>query len=94
MQENGTICLHSDSMSCFVVVYFLTAISYMYLAFTSKKQVLKDYYEETRSEHLRFQSTSFVYAKANESHPMHGVVIFRMKGKCTFLKRALSRFEI
>ena len=44
MQENGTICLHSDSMSCFVVdvvVYFLTAISYMYLAFTSKKQVLK-----------------------------------------------------
>ena len=41
VQENGTICLHSDSMSCFVVVYFLTAITYMYLAFTSKKQVLK-----------------------------------------------------
>ena len=28
-------------MGCFVVVYFLTAITYMYLALTSKKQVLK-----------------------------------------------------
>ena len=28
-------------MSCFVVVYFLKAITYMYLAFTSKKQVSK-----------------------------------------------------
>ena len=30
-----------SSMSCFVVVYFLKAITYMYLAFTSKKQVSK-----------------------------------------------------
>ena len=28
-------------MSCFVVVYFLKAITYMYLTFTSKKQVSK-----------------------------------------------------
>ena len=30
-----------SNMSCFVVVYFLTAITYMYLALTSKKQVSK-----------------------------------------------------
>ena len=30
-----------SSMSYFVVVYFLKAITYMYLAFTSKKQVSK-----------------------------------------------------
>ena len=30
-----------SSMSCFVVVYFLKAITYMYLAFTSKKHVSK-----------------------------------------------------
>ena len=81
-------------MSCFVVVYFLTTITDMYLAFTSKSKFQKDYYKETRSEHFRFQSASFVYAKVNESHPMQEPVIFRMKGKCTFLKRALSRFEI
>ena len=38
-----------------------------------------------------FQSASFVYLKVNESHPMHGAVIFRLKGKCTLLKSALSR---
>ena len=30
-----------SSMSCFVVVYFLKAIAFVYLAFTSKKQVSK-----------------------------------------------------
>ena len=30
-----------SSMTCFVVVYALTAVTSMYLAFTSKKQVLK-----------------------------------------------------
>ena len=39
---------------------------------------------------FRFQSASFVYLKVNESHPMHRAVIFRMKGKCTLLKSALS----
>ena len=29
-------------MSCFVVVYILKAITFMYLAFTSKKQVSKE----------------------------------------------------
>ena len=58
-----------------------------------KSKFQNDYYEETRSEHFRFQSASFVYTEAKESHPMHGAVIFRMKGKCTFLKRALSQFE-
>ena len=68
-----------SSVSCFVVVYFLTAITYMYLAFTSKKQVSKGLLKGN-------QKRTF----SNESHPMHGAVIFRMKGKCTFLKRALS----
>ena len=30
-----------SSMGCFFVVFFLKAITYMYLAFTSKKQVSK-----------------------------------------------------
>ena len=30
-----------SSMSCFVVVYFLKTITYMYLTFTSKKHVSK-----------------------------------------------------
>ena len=30
-----------STMNCFVVVYFLKAITYMYLAFTSKKHVSK-----------------------------------------------------
>ena len=29
--------------------------------------------------------------KVHESRAMHGAVIFRMKGKCTLLKSALSR---
>ena len=37
----GNINTVVSSMSCFVVVYFLKAIIYMYLAFTSKKQVSK-----------------------------------------------------
>ena len=41
-----------------------------------------------------FQSSSFVYMKENESRPMHGAVIFRMKSKCTLLKSSLSRLEI
>ena len=32
-----------SSMSCFVVVYFLKAITYMYLAFTYKSKFQKDY---------------------------------------------------
>ena len=40
--------------------------------------------------HFCFQSMSFIYMKANKSHPMHRTVIFRMKGKCTLLKSALS----
>ena len=33
-----------------------------------------------------FDDRGFVYAKVNESHPMHRAVIFRMKGKCTLLE--------
>ena len=73
-------------MSCFVVGYFLKAITYMYLAFTSKKQGSKGL--------LTGDQKSFVHAKANESHPMHGAVIFRMKDKYTLLERALSRLII
>ena len=38
MSEINTVV---SSMSCFVAVYFLKAITNMYLAFTSKKQVSK-----------------------------------------------------
>ena len=82
-----------SSMSCFVV-YFLKAITYMYLAFTSKKQVSKGLLTGDQKGTFSLQSVSFVHAKANESHPMHGAVIFRMKGKCTLLERALSWIEI
>ena len=78
-----------SSMSCFVV-YFLKAITYMYLAFTSKKQGSKGLLTGDQKGTFSLQSASFVHAKANESHPMHGAVIFRMKGKCTLLERALS----
>ena len=83
-----------SSMSCFVVVYFLKAITYMYLAFTSKKQGSKGLLTGDQKGTFSLQSASFVHAKANESHPMHGAVIFRMKGKCTLLERALYRLEI
>ena len=59
-----------------------------------KSKFQKDYWQETRSKHFHIQSASFVYAKANESHPMHGAVIFRMKGKCTLKERALSRLNL
>ena len=62
----------------------------MYLAFTSKKQGSKGLLTGDQKGTFSLQSTSFVHAKANESHPMHGAVIFRMKGKCTLLERALS----
>ena len=85
-------------MSCFVVVYFLKAITYMYLAFTSKKQVSKGLLtgDQKRTFLLskRELRLPLVYAKANESHPMHGAVIFRMKGKCTLKERALSRLNL
>ena len=85
-------------MSCFVVVYFLKAITYMYLAFTSKKQVSKGLLtgDQKRTFLLskRELRLPLVYTKANQSHPMHGAVIFRMKGKCTLLERALSRLKI
>ena len=35
---------------------------------------------QTRTKHFGFQSASFVYTKANKPHPIHGAVIFRMKG--------------
>lgn len=57
-----------SSTSCFVVVHFFIAFTYMHLAFTSKKQVQMDY-QQPRSEHFRFQSMSFVYMKANKTHP-------------------------
>ena len=81
-------------MSCFVVVYFLKAITYTYLAFTSKKQVSKGLLTGDQKGTFSLQSVNFVHANANESHPMHGAVIFRMKGKCTLLERALSRLKI
>ena len=81
-------------MSYFVVVYFLKAITYMYLAFTSKKQVSKGLLTGDQKEAFSLQSVSFVHAKANESHPVHGAVIFRMKGKCILLERALSRLNL
>ena len=81
-------------MSCFVVVYFLKAITYMYLAFTSKKQVSKGLLTGDQKGTFSLQSVNFVHANANEPRPMHGAVIFRMKGKCTLLERALSRLEI
>ena len=60
-----------SNMSCFVVVYFLIAT--IYLAFTSKMQVSKGLLtgDQEETEHFCFQSGSFVYAKVNESHPMH-----------------------
>ena len=81
-------------MSCFVVVYFLKAITYMYLAFTSKKPGSKGLLTGDQKGTFSLQSASFVHAKANESHPMHGAVIFRMKGKCTLKERALSRLNL
>lgn len=57
-----------SSMSCFVVVHFFIAFTYIHLAFTSKKQVQMDY-QQPRSEHFHFQSMSFVYMKVNKTHP-------------------------
>ena len=77
-----------------------TAITYNYmcLAFTSKKQVSKGLLtgDQKRTFLLskRELHLPLVYAKANESHPMYGAVIFRMKGKCTLLERSLSRIEM
>ena len=85
-------------MSCFVVVYFLKAITYMYLAFTSKKQVSKGLLtgDQKRTFLLskRELHLPLVYAKANESHPMHGAVIFRMKDKYTLLESAFSTHNL
>ena len=87
-----------SSMSCFVVVYFLKAITYMYLAFTSKKQVSKGLLtgDQKRTFLLSKRKLRWPlgYAKANESHPIHGAVIFRMKGKCTLLERSLSQIKM
>ena len=56
-------------------------LKYMY-AFTSTCMPLL----QIISEPFRFQSASFVYMKANESHPKHGAVIFRTNGKCALFK--------
>ena len=64
----------------------------MYLAVTSKKKVSKGLLTGDQRRTFRFQSTSFVYIKLNKSHPMHGVVIVRMNGKCTLLKSELDKF--
>ena len=46
---------------------------------------------------FRLQGLSFVYTKANESHPMHGEVIFRIKGTVSvhdkFIVFLNSKFE-
>ena len=83
-----------SSMSCFVVYTFWKLLHICISPSLLKSKFQKDYWQETRSKHFHIQSASFVYAKANESHPMHGAVIFRMKGKCTLLERALSWIEI
>ena len=71
-------------MSCFVVAYFQTEAQFPPLLHICNRR------PEVNS--FRFQSISFVYLKVNESHPMHGAVIFRMKlGKCTLFKGALSQ---
>ena len=77
-------------MSCFVVVYFQAEAQFSLLLHVSqvhvclhfyKSKFQKDYLQQTISERFRFQSASFVYMKVNESHPMHGAVIFRINGK-------------
>ena len=46
---------------------------------------------------FRLQSLSFIYTKANESYPMHGEVIFRIKGTVSvhdkFIVFLDSKFE-
>ena len=46
---------------------------------------------------FHLQSLSFIYTKANESHPMHGEVIFRIKGTVSvhdkFIVFLDSKFE-
>ena len=84
-----------SSMSCFVVVYFLKAITYMYLAFTSKKQVSKGLLTGDQKRTFSLSKRELRLRESERvSYNMHGALMFRMKGKCTLLERALSRLEI
>ena len=81
-------------MSCFIVVYFLTAITYMYLAFTSKKHVSERLLTGDQKQTFSFSKRELHLRESGRVSPNVRSSDFRMKGKCTHLKRALSRFEI
>ena len=82
------------SMSCFVVVYFLKAITYMYLAFTSKKQVSKGLLTGDQKRTFPLSKRELRLRESEQVSPNAWSRDFRMKGKCTLLERALSRLEI
>ena len=72
----------------------LETLSLRLKAWTLRVSRCKDRVSRREYRVSSFDDRGFVYAKVNESHPMHRAVIFRMKGKCTLLERALSRLEI
>ena len=83
-------------MSCFIVTFKwrlnFTAITYMYLTFTSKASLKRTINRRPKVQIFAFKAQAlFTWIKPNESHPMHRTVIFGMRGKCTLLKSVLSR---
>ena len=83
-----------SSMGCFIVVYILKAITYMYLTFTSKKQVSKGLLTGEQKQTFSLSKRELCLHESERVSPNARSRDFRMKGKCTLLERALSRLEI